>query len=219
MPMATAESASTSTRATSVLPPFHCVVNGNGSGLRLAWNIARNHERGPEITQRAGEGQHAGGNHGAPRERQRHAPEDTPVGCAQVARRFLVAAVHGIKCRARRLHQQRNRVERGRHHRRLPGKYQRRAEHPFVKLSQRARPAQHHQQIVAEHRWRQHQRQCHHRVQQFFAAKLPVGQQVGDPQPESQRDQRRQSGHAQAEPQRKPVDGHRDSIIAAGSAR
>ena len=128
---ATAEITSTSVSARVVLPDSDGVVNRHRHGLGAARNIAGDHQSGAEFAQRPREGQRRRGQNRALRQRQRDAPEQPPFARAQGARRALTAAVDAFQRGARRLHQQRQRMQQRGHHRGLPCEHQRRAEHRF----------------------------------------------------------------------------------------
>ena len=64
------------------------------------------------------------------------------------------------------------------------------------------------EQIVAKDGWRKHQRKRDRGIQNLFSAKIPVGQNVGNSQPDAERQKSGHRGNPETEPQRKPVDLH-----------
>ena len=101
----------------------------------------------------------------------------------------------------------------------LPGEDQRLTEDRFVQPPERAHAPEQHQQVVAEHGGRQHQGKGNGGIDEFAAAEAFASEQPSHPQPAQERDQRRQGSHAQAEPQRKPVDPHTRSPIIGSLKR
>ena len=64
---ASAETISTRVRASAPSPDSTASINGDRHGLRAARDVAGHHQRDSEIAQRSREGQHRGGQDGAPR--------------------------------------------------------------------------------------------------------------------------------------------------------
>ena len=99
-------------------------------------------------------------------------------------------------------------MECGGDHRRVPGEYDGRAGEVFPGAADEAGAADHDEQVVAENRGRQSQRQGGQGVKQILAGELFVGEQPGEPDSEDQRNSRGAGRDLETQPEGEPVDRH-----------
>src|SRR6185503_10700349 len=125
----------------------------------------------------------------------------------------LTREIDGFERRARRLNHERNGVQRRSDHRGFPGEDERRPGHRFPRLSNPGGPADDHEQIVAQHRWRECKRQHGGGIESIPSRKITIGEQPGNPYPERDGNERRNARDFETEPERKPVDAHRDGYL------
>src|SRR6185312_14247558 len=175
--------------------------------------IARNHERRAEVAERASEREHRRRRDWPPGEREADAPEQTPFRSPQTAPSTLTRDIDRFERRARRLDHERNGVERRGDNRRFPGEDEGRPCHRFPRLSNPAGAADHDEQVIAEYGGRQSQRQHGGGIESIPPRKIPIGEQPGNPQPKRKGNERRNARDFETEPERKPVDAHRDGYL------
>ena len=99
------------------------------------------------------------------------------------------------------------RMEKRRYDGRLPRKHQGLANNCLVSAAEGRSPPHEYQQIVAEYGWRKHQRKCHERIEQIFAAEILVRKKVRNERADAEDEQCSQSGDPQAQPEGEPVYG------------
>src|SRR5207302_5237578 len=190
------------------------VVDRQRQRLGATRDVPGHHEGDPELAERAAERQDRPREHGAPRERKRDAPEHAPLGATQRPRRLLQLCVHGFEARLRGLDDERDRPD-------ARGQYcGARGEGELEpdrgeSAPDRAPVADDDQEIVAEHRGRQDQREDDDRLEHVAPGESLAGQEPGDRDAGEQRQRRGAQRDTQREPDREGV--HHASQKSPGS--
>ncbi len=127
----------------AALARLHRGVDGERHGRGPARDVARQHQGGAELAERAREGEHEPGQDPVAGQRQRHLERGAQLRAAEGVGRALEIAVHRLDGRAHRAHQERQRHHGGRDHRRVPGEGHRPAGQPrrAARRARRAGPA------------------------------------------------------------------------------
>ena len=177
----------TSRSAVVLFARLHGGVDRQRHRRGLAGNVAGQHQRGAELAERPREGEHESGQDAVAGQRQRHLQRRPQLGAAQRVGRPLEVAIDRLERRLRRAHEQRQRHHRGRHHRRIPGERDAPAGQLVDRSAEPATPAEQHDEVVAGHGRRKHERQRRQQVDEPAAAKSPAREHVGQRDPDQPR--------------------------------
>ena len=159
---------------------LNAVVDRDRDRLRFAGNAAADHQHDAEFAQRVRERQHHRGQEARPRERQLDPPQALRIG--EAAARSGMAEVVGnrLERTLQRLDRE-GQIEDDRCDQEpVEREDQRMADGGFVPAPDRRAAAHCDQQVIAEHRRRQHERQREHRLDEGLARKLARGKEAPD---------------------------------------
>ena len=186
-------------RGQTVVPGLGRAVHGQRQSLGAARQVARDHERGPELAHGAGEGEHGPGQDAASGQRQTDAQEDAPFRISEGPGRVFVFAFHTVQGGAGGFEDEREGDHGSGDHRPLPGEDQGDAEGFLQPAARKTVPPEQHDQIITQHRRRQHHGQAQDGIEQFLSGEAVAVENPAQEHPEDQGGQGGQGGHAQAE--------------------
>ena len=188
-----------------VAPGLHGIVDGDRGGLRLAGNVACDHDGDAEIAERTRKGERRCRQHAAPGKRQRDTKEDAARVEAERARGGFQLRVNALKGRAQTLGDERQRMNRRGDDGSRDGKRQTNAEVSVKETAESGARAEQHQQVVTEHCRRQHERQSDDGINEVTPRKTLACQQPRQTSTGHERNQGRRARHSEREFYRKPV--------------
>src|SRR2546426_3332315 len=132
------------------------IVDRQRQCLGSSWNVPGHHEGDPELAERTAERQNRSGEHRAPRERKRDAPEHAPLRTPEGPRRLLELPVHGFEARLGGLDDECDRPDAGGENRGCRGEGELEPERG-ERSADRASVPDDDEEVVDEHRGRQDQ--------------------------------------------------------------
>src|SRR5215471_6177419 len=161
-------------------------VERRGQRLGLARDVGDERDRGAELAQAAGKGEHGAGEQPRHHERQRHREEDPESIRAQRRRGVLETAVDRLDRQARGPHEQREPHHGAGQRGARPSEREDEAQALGQERPEHAPPAEEEQQGVTRHHGRKHEGQVHQALQERLAPEPPTRQDDGDDDPERQ---------------------------------
>src|SRR6266536_3246189 len=184
------------------LAGLHRGVDGQGQGLRLARDIAGQHDGGAEFSERPRESQHEAGQNTVPGQRQRHLEGRPPLRASQSEGGPLEIRIHRLDGRARRPHEEGQGHHGGGDHRRVPGERDTPARGLVERRAQHAAPAEEDDEVVARDGGGQHEREGHEHVDGRPAPEAPSREEIGERDAYRRIEQGGDDGHLDREPDR-----------------
>ena len=169
-----------------VLHGFDVSVNLCGHHARLARNVAANHQHHTKLAHRVRKREHRGREQTGLGHGQRHREEGIDWVGPQRGGHFHGPLAHGFKRKLNGLHRKGQREHDGADQQPREGEGQHTQAQRLRDLAHPALWAQQHQEVEAQHRGRQHQRQRHQRIDPGAPARpglrQPPGQRGGQHQ-------------------------------------
>ena len=146
----------------TVLQRFHMVVNLHRDDPGHARNVAADHQHHAELAHRMRKGEDRGGKITRQRQGDSHGKEGVEPGSAQCRRHFQRPVTNRLKGVLQRLHHERQGIKHRGDHQPLKGERQGTDAECLGQMANRPVRPHGQQQVEAEDRGRQHQRQGNH---------------------------------------------------------
>lgn len=167
-----------------VVERLNVIVDRDGDRARGAGNVAADHEHHAKFAKSVREGEREASDQPGDRERQDHASEGLPPGCAERGGRAEEFAIDGGEGRREGLHREWEAIDDGADDESFKGEGERVSGNALPPAAERALCAERNEQVEAQDGWRQNEGKRDDGFDKKFPAAARESDPVGERQPE-----------------------------------